>query len=91
MTYPYAITPAQLRASAESVRDPALAMRMLDRAAEMEANERRDALRAAYKRDGMVYGPMARQTEKSWQALNAETHRQLGLAPRIIIPFRRKA
>jgi len=78
MTPTYAITPAQLRASAENVRDPALAMRMLDRADAMEANERRDALRFAYERTVMTDGIMSRPADLAWRELNKETHRQLG-------------
>lgn len=78
MKLPYAITPAALRASAEDVRDPILAQRMLDRADEMEAGERRDALRAKYERMVKTFGIMSRAADETWKQLNAETHRQLG-------------
>ncbi|MGL4240053.1 MAG: hypothetical protein ACRCTI_02960 [Beijerinckiaceae bacterium] len=90
---PYAITPAQLRASAEEVRDPALALRMLDRADLMEAGERRDALRADSEREVLVSGLMSRRADAAWKKLAAETHRQLGRAPGepVVVPFRRSA
>lgn len=78
MSAPYAITAAELRASAENVRDPVLALRMLDRADELERGELRDQLRAAYERAVNRQGIMSRAADEAWRALRAETHRQLG-------------